>query len=198
MFEAIGQGIGYRHVVMVFVPSPRLRELSQRGAGGLEYKRLYRIEAADQSSWQPLDPVRSFEHYKTMYGFGQDNPQWLRVNEGTDDYKLRNARYRQHLEDQKVYTSRVEDLNTENECFGYAKYTHKHDGNSTEWRQVIIDRPAGPADGKRKWKTWFMCSPGTPAPSSAPGPGQDIAKEEIEWENLLPGFEHPKIIGSSS
>lgn len=198
MFEFLAHGLSYRHMVMVFVPSQRLRELSQRGAGGFEYKRLYKIESADQSSWQPLDPIRSFEHYKAMYGFGQDNPQWLRISEGNEDYRLRNSRYRQFLEDQKIFNNKIEDLNTESECFGYAKYVHKADGNSTEWRQVIIDRPQGPADGRRKWTTWFMCSPGQP-PVSSPGTGpSQETKVDVEWDSLLPAPQHPKIIGTAS
>merc|ERR1711972_291901 len=97
----VARGMTYRHAVMVFVPSQRLRELAQQlHTGGEqltttgiankkehEYKRLYRVEESDPSSWQPLDTIRSFDHYQTMYGFGMALPQRLRITEGSDDYK---------------------------------------------------------------------------------------------------------------
>lgn len=202
-YQVLAQGMNYRHLVMVFVPSQKLRELAQSmRKTDVGYKRLYKIEESDPSSWQPLDPIRTFDHYQAMYGFGggETPPQRLRITEGTDDYRLRNTRYAQFVEDQKQFTRRIEDLNTEAECFGYAKYAHRDDGGSVEWRQALIDRPDIAADGKRRCKTWFMHSPGNPPVAGAPAvlaPGQAF-KEDMPWEALLPAPAHPRILNSSN
>eukprot|EP00913_Durusdinium_trenchii_P034750 g32507.t1 len=114
--EAVANDMSYRHSVMVFVPSQRLRELAQQGKVGVssyEYKRLYqkvsqsdlvtamtrwpdgRRAAQDPSSWQPLDSICTFMHYSNIYSFGRSVAQRLRVVDGTEQYRLKNNRLRQ-------------------------------------------------------------------------------------------------------
>jgi hypothetical protein len=52
--------IGHRHLVMVFVPSPKVQRLyAMKQHEGQEYKLAYQQALVDPSSWQPLDPARS-------------------------------------------------------------------------------------------------------------------------------------------
>mmetsp|Transcript_18850 Transcript_18850/g.33157 ORF Transcript_18850/g.33157 Transcript_18850/m.33157 type:complete len:3464 (-) Transcript_18850:114-10505(-) len=152
--ETFAKSVSYRHVVMVFVPSARLRELAQQGKASIsgsntyEYKRRYRVEEQDPSSWQPLDPVCPFSHYKAMYSFGRNVQQRLRISDGTAAYKEKNNRLRLFEQQQKMYLERLEDLNTEQKCFGYAKYVHPEDFGSTEWRPAEVFRSQN--SGKNK------------------------------------------------
>merc|ERR1719313_113663 len=129
----------FKHAVTVFQPSERLRSLAnQKRVDSNEYRRLYYVESKDPSSWQPLDPICTFEHYQATHGFSQNNPQRLRISEGTEDYKLRNHRYRTFEEQRTLNAQRIEDTNKEKECFGYGLYKHQSDGGaigrpSVEW-----------------------------------------------------------------
>jgi hypothetical protein len=132
---------------MVFVPSARLRDLQQQHINfGTEYKRLERMEHMDPSSWQPLDPIRTFASYAKEYGFGSDVQQ-LQIVEASPAYAVKNVRYRRFEEERRtaMQRQRLEDLNTEAECFGYAKFLHKNDGDSTEWRPVVVERAEEPS-----------------------------------------------------
>jgi len=165
-----------------------------------EYKRLYRIEEQDPSSWQPLDTIRTFEHYQAMYGFGMALPQRLSITEGSDDYRIRNTRYRQFEDDQKMWTRQVDNLNTDSECFGFAKYLHTSDAGSTEWRHAIMDRPETGLDGKRRCKTWFIHTLGSSAATAAVAnamPGQAI-KDDLDLDDVLLAPANPRILVSSN
>lgn len=190
--------INYMHIVMVFVPSQRLRELSQaHRESDREYRRLYGLELQDPNSWQPLHQIRDFESYRNQYGFGAKDAALLRVVEGTADYKHKNARYRDFLEEQKAWKTRVEHLNNEGECFGYAKYKHKGDGFSTEWRCATIDRPEIPAgEVSKRFRACFIHAPGleseSSAASSTAAAGQ-VAKDVFNEDEVLLAPLHPRI-----
>eukprot|EP00444_Apocalathium_aciculiferum_P007638 CAMPEP_0183416040 /NCGR_PEP_ID=MMETSP0370-20130417/23512_1 /TAXON_ID=268820 /ORGANISM="Peridinium aciculiferum, Strain PAER-2" /LENGTH=954 /DNA_ID=CAMNT_0025599531 /DNA_START=18 /DNA_END=2883 /DNA_ORIENTATION=+ len=205
-FDEASRGISYRHAVMVFIPSQRLRELSQQmhqytqsekstafSSKEYEYQRLYRLEEQDPSSWQPLDTIRTFEHYKAMYGFGLELPQRLRIVEGTEEYETKNTRYRQFQEEQKSWSQHVDSLNTEAECFGWAKYTHRNDGGSVEWRQAIVNRPEMAIDGKRTYKTWFINTANSVRAGAVPG---QTAKEDLDFEDVLLAPPNARIFAS--
>merc|ERR1719401_1600323 len=86
--------VGYKHLVMVFVPSGKVQRLyAQRLHEGQEYNRAYQEAWNDPSSWQPLDPARSFAQYP-QFGFGRKQPIALRIVEATDAYKVQNLRYK--------------------------------------------------------------------------------------------------------
>jgi len=192
--------MSYKHCVTVFVPSERLRSLAQeQRTNAHEYKRLYRLEETDPSSWQPLDQIRTFQHYQSTYGFGLSQSQRLRVCEGTEDYKLRNHRYRQFSEDVRQMNIRQEEMNTEQLCFGYGLYTHAYDGGSTEWRPVMVDRPDadGSADTTRRnfIATWIYAQKLTEGQAGAAA-NLDEAKEEIDEDSILLAPLNPKILGS--
>uniref|UniRef100_A0A7S2HGN2 C2 domain-containing protein n=1 Tax=Zooxanthella nutricula TaxID=1333877 RepID=A0A7S2HGN2_9DINO len=193
-YVQLSRTINYRHAVMVFVPSQKLREFAQQQReNAREYRRLYRLEEQDPNSWQPLDQIRDFDSYKAQFGFGMDVPQRLRVTEGTEEYKTKNARYKQFAEEQSAWRKRVHSLNNEEECFGYAKYKHPYDGNSTEWRQAIIDRPdAPPGEVRKVFKTWFIHSPAHTMPGQAIAPGQAL-KEELEETEVLLAPANPRL-----
>jgi len=151
-FQAAAKNISHQHTVMVFVPSLLLLEHGR-------HRDRYKIEERDPSNWQPLDSACTFGHYAARYGFGLPVPPRLRITEGTDAYKLRNNRFRHFENEQKRRNKHLHDLNTELECFGYAQYTHSHDGGSTEWREAIMDRPEQSRDSHRRFKVLFIHTP---------------------------------------
>ncbi|CAK9114839.1 unnamed protein product [Durusdinium trenchii] len=196
--EAVANDMSYRHSVMVFVPSQRLRELAQQGKVGVssyEYKRLYRIEEQDPSSWQPLDSICTFMHYSNIYSFGRSVAQRLRVVDGTEQYRLKNNRLRQFEREQKKYQERLQDMNMPNKCFGYAKFQHPSDGNSLEWRPALINRSEQVGTSKKTFKVSYVYSShianGAP-PEDALAPGPSF-QEELDEEAILPAPSDPKI-----
>lgn len=196
--EAVAKDVGYRHSVMVFVPSVKLRELAQQGKVGVnsyEYKRLYRIEEQDPSSWQPLDSICTFMHYSNIYSFGRSVAQRLRVVDSTEQYKLKNNRLRQFEREQKKLNERLVELNTPSKCFGYAKFQHSSDGLSSEWRPVIIDRSEQVGTSKRSYKVSYVFSKQIANPAMSddgltPGP---MYQEELDEDSILPVVSDPKI-----
>eukprot|EP00930_Biecheleria_cincta_P021490 TRINITY_DN1591_c0_g1_i1.p1 TRINITY_DN1591_c0_g1~~TRINITY_DN1591_c0_g1_i1.p1 ORF type:complete len:3401 (-),score=659.74 TRINITY_DN1591_c0_g1_i1:53-10255(-) len=200
-FEAVAKDMSYRHVVMVFVPSQKLRELAQQGKTGLgsyEYKRLYRIEEQDPSSWQPLDPVCTFSHYSAMYSFGRNVAQRLRISDGTDNYKLKNNRLRAFKKEQQKYLEKYSELNTDKACFGYAKFKHEGD-DSFEWRPVTVYRPEA-MDGlsRRKYKVRYMFSPlvASAQLATAATALENSLTTEVDADLVLLAPENPKILAS--
>merc|ERR1712217_806858 len=146
---------------MVFTPSKRLREIAnQPRIDDKEYKRLYKIEFRDPSSWQPLDNSHTFDHYARMHGFGLSVAQQLRITEGTNHYRLRNRRFQEFEQEQENWLKCLEDVNTETECFGYAQCIHRQDGCSTEWRRALVNRPKQQGDdGVRYFPASFIHTP---------------------------------------
>jgi len=195
----VAESLTYRHVVMVFVPSPKLRELhQQQKEKSYEYRRIYKIEEADPSSWQPLDTIRTFSHYAAMYGFGHPQmSQRLRVSEGTDDFKLKNNRYRIFEQEQARWSHGVEATNTDMQCFGYAQYAHRGDNDSLEWRPALIERLEAAETGAQRFTASFLQTPLSIAgdgPSAASA--EQTAKRELGEEQLLPAPTVPRILGS--
>lgn len=199
-YEAAAKEMSHRHAVMIFVPSTRLRELAQDNRNRAhEYKRLYRIEQEDPSSWQPLDEIKTFSHYAMKYGFGMARAQNLKITAATDDYKAKNIRYRAFEQEQKRWNLRLEDTNSDSSCFGYAKLVHPRDAHSFEWRQVLVDRPDGDDAGKRKYKVTFIHSPLAALLDAPPAAGtglEEVRKVVVEEDALLLAPLHPKIMGS--
>mmetsp|Transcript_51079 Transcript_51079/g.131714 ORF Transcript_51079/g.131714 Transcript_51079/m.131714 type:complete len:1847 (+) Transcript_51079:1-5541(+) len=200
--EAVKNNMSVRHAVMVFSPSAELRKLPRSQESGNAFQRQWRLEQNDPSSWQPLDPIRTFGHYGPYgFGMGLENPTKVRITEGTDDYKLRNTRFRQFEEEQAKWAVRQEDLNDENKCWGYAKYTHP-DGTA-EWRQCIAERSDGPGDsGRRRYQVTFLHSPLiTASTEDVPQRGPQAMRNmsvELDEESLLLGPANPKILASAS
>jgi len=127
--------ISYKHLVMIFVPTPKVQQLFAQGlAKGKEYAHQYNLALTDPSSWQPLEPTRTFRQYP-MFHFDKVNPQQIRIMEATENYKLMNRRYKEFDEEGNVI--RFEDTNDADQCYGFAKYSHKADG-SIEWRPAMI------------------------------------------------------------
>lgn len=196
--EAAAKDVGHRHSVMVFVPSVKLRELAQQGKVGVnsyEYKRWYRIEEQDPSSWQPLDSICTFMHYSNIYSFGRSVAQRLRVVDSTEQYKLKNNRLRQFEREQKKLNERLVELNTPSKCFGYAKFQHPSDASSAEWRPAIIDRSEQVGTSKRSYKVSYVFSKQIANPAMSddgltPGP---MYQEELDEDSILPVVSDPKI-----
>lgn len=188
--------VTFKSAVTVFVPSEKLRSLfSQSRKNDYEYKRLYKLEEQDPAYWQPLDPIRTFAHYANTYGFGlqipneKDPAQRIRIAEVTGDYKLRNHRYRKFEEEVNKGTHRPDDEDTEDSCFGFGLYTHVHDGGSTEWRPVSVERPDSSSQDidKRSFEcTWLYCL------------GEDGEEQALDEEKVLLAPHNPKIFGSGS
>jgi hypothetical protein len=200
------------HTVTVFVPSDKLRSLfNQAREHQTEYKRLYHLEEQDPSFWQPLDPIRTFNNYAVTYGFGlqlggddntlsgssgapkRDPAQRLRIAEATPDYKMRNQRYKQFEEELRDCTTRVENTDTDKLCFGHGLYTHEGDGNTKEWRPILVDRPDASGDAmKRYYQVKWLYAFG----------GQDLdsrdAHAELDEESVLLAPRVPHILGSGT
>jgi len=150
--------MNFKHLVMVFVPSPKVQRLyAQKLHEGTEYKHAYHQAIQDPSSWQPLDPTRTFGQYP-QYGFGRKQSQLLRIVESSPSYKLINLRYKEFEREQSRPS--YQDRNDTNECYGYGKYWHVNDTgaqpqsgapgaspNDWEWRPCFISKGATGADG---------------------------------------------------
>lgn len=190
----------FKHAVTCFTPSERLRSLAQqRREQSAEYSRLYHVEHNDPSSWQPLDPMCTFHHYAALHGFGaRDAPQRVRISEGTEDYKLRNHRFRAFEENRVENAKRIEDRNTERECFGFAAYTHAMDGNSREWRAVMVDRPEGAASESGQYNVNWVFNPKFGASVAAIAAGAEDIGQKVYEQDLLLAPMNPKILGSGS
>lgn len=209
-YQAAAREISVQHAVMIFVPSQRLRELAQDSKNRpTEYKRLYRIEFQDPSSWQPLHEIRTFNHYASKFGFGMNVAQCLRISEGSDQYATKNTRFRAFEQEQQRFLKRIEDTNTENECFGYAKFTHKQDNESEEWRQVMVER-GDAVNPSKKYKASFVYTPLLARQSeNLFGPGgrtegldgpaaQALLRVDVGEDAVLLAPMNPKIHGSAS
>jgi hypothetical protein len=202
-YQSVADGMSFKYAVMVFVPSTRLRELAQQNrTTSHEYKRLYRVEEQDPSSWQPLEPFRTFNHYVGIYGFGMHAQQRLRISEGTDNYKIKNTRYRNFERDLKQWGLTVRNVDTEHECFGYARYTHQMDGGSSEWRPAIIERKEdsgqGASAGDRFKADFCYAVPQRVALEDQGAMASDAAKIEIKSDETLLAQSVPKILGSTN
>jgi len=208
-YEAIARDLNYRYVVMVFVPSRDLRDLYRAGrTDGYQYENLYNIEFADPSSWQPLDPLRTFQHYAGMYGFGsnEEDLQHLRIVEGSEDYKTKNTRYRHFAEEEQEWRRSLEHVNKATECYGYAKYIHRHDASSTEWRPVLAERafneaPTSPSDskGRKRFRVTYVHTPvSTLGEMQVANPGEDAAKVTLDESYVLLAPMQPKMLGTTN
>jgi len=185
--------VGFKTAVTVFVPSPELRSLAQSNrTSGHEYKQLYKVEEKDPSSWQPLDPVRTFQHYQSLYGFGMKMAQNVRVSEGTADYKIRNNRYRAFEAEQEQWSRTPEMTNSQQRCFGWAKYIHQADGGSVEWRPVLVDRPKMAGDiNKNTFKVQWLYTP-----KLSEGTGAALARELEQGPMRMLGDDKDAMEGS--
>jgi len=182
--------MNFKHLVMVFVPSPKVQRLyAQKLHEGTEYKHAYNQAIQDPSSWQPLDPTRTFGQYP-QYGFGRKQPQLLRIVEASPSYQLINLRYKEFAREMSrpSYQSR----NEANECYGWAKYWHVNDGgvvpqpgapaptqSDFEWRPAFISKGATGADGAPlKYKIDWIFKPLTKGGGSKKTPEQPLALDE--------------------
>jgi len=208
-YQALADRMCHEHVVMVFVPSKHLREMFRaRRTDTVAYENLYSVEFADPSSWQPLDPSRTFMHYAPIYGFGAlgADAQQLRVVEGSEDYKLRNSRYRHFMQEQSSWHRKVHETNTVKMCFGYAKYLHAHDGESEEWRPALVERfadladdPAADLEGSRKFLVSYLNVASTDVgPDATAGENADANKVVMDESRLLLAPAMPKIFGAGN
>lgn len=191
---AVAKNMSNRHTVMVFVPSPRLRELALQQ----RHRQLYKIEENDPSNWQPLDSTCTFSHYATQYGFGMQLSPRLRIS--ANDDKQKNNRHRHFADEQDRWSKHLQDLNTESECFGYAHYTHSQDGGSTEWRPAIIDRPEQSNDAQMRFKALFVYAPSglnDSVPANISQTEQSI-KRELDEDKVLLAPSAPRILASDS
>jgi len=182
--------IGYKHLVMTFVPSPKVQRLyAQKLHEGQEYKHAYNQAIQDPSSWQPLDPTRTFGQYP-QFGFGRKQPQLLRIVEASESYKLVNLRFKEFEREQGKAT--YQDRNERDECYGWAKYWHVNDTGvrpppSTpnapapppavpitrdwEWRPAFISKGSGGTDGAPlKYKVEWVFKPLQPGGGSQKTP----------------------------
>jgi hypothetical protein len=191
--------ITFKHAVTVFQPSDKLRSLAQqhRQNDSHEYRRLYEVEFKDPSSWQPLDPMCTFFHYATPYAIGSTQAQMLRISEGTEDYKLRNHRYRQFEDARKEYSTRLDETNTEDKCFCYGIYRHAQDGDSIEWRPAMADRPESSTLEDRRYKVnWLYTPKFGSAGAAAAAHGLEDARDALDEVDVLLAPQHPKVLGS--
>jgi len=148
--------IGFRHLVMAFVPTPKLQKMfAQKMHEGEAYKHAYKQAMDDPSNWEPLDPTQSFQQYQMKYAFGPKRPTMLRVVEATEAYKAQNLRYK-YFEESFNVLKRFEDTNEKTKCFGWAKYRHENDLRD-EWRPAFVTKE-GHGDGTQFKVRWIFPS----------------------------------------
>merc|ERR1712039_296555 len=98
-----------------------------------EYRSMF-AEAYDHiDAWEPLDSACTFDQYAARFGFGGppgSMPPLLRVEEGGEWLRVRSYRYRRFKQQQQKPNSIIEELNTDRQAFGWARYNHKGDDNS--------------------------------------------------------------------
>lgn len=193
----------FNHAVTVFVPSDKLRSLfNQARNQAQEYKRLYKLEEQDPAFWQPLDPIRTFTNYASTYGFGlqiagppgqRDPAQRLRIAEATPEYKMRNQRYKHFEEEIRSGTVRIEETDDSKLCFGHGLYVHEADGNTTEWRPVLVERPDQAGDmTKRTFGVKWLYAFGGKDPTELTG------HSELDEESVILAPRLPKLLGSGT
>lgn len=196
--------IGFKHLVMVFVPSLKVQRLwAQKLHEGQEYKHAYNQAIQDPSNWQPLDPTRTFGQYP-QFGFGRKQPQLLRIVEATESYKLLNLRYKEF--DREMGKKPYQDTNTEEKCFGYAKFHHQLDRASRhqsdrseaqqaaerdfEWRPAFIYKSGGaaqdPANAKFKVDWLYRYAGHTRSAASGAMPAAaELGMQEVPKSDIL-------------
>jgi len=208
--------VAYKHLVMIFVPTPKVQQLYAQGLyKGSEYKHAYTVALSDPSSWQPMEPTRTFNQYP-QYHFDVKTPQQIRILEATDSYKLLNLRYKEF--DNEMNKKPFEDLDTSDQSYGYAKYKHPGDGYS-EWRPAVVSAHA--QDDKDKegnpklgYKVNWCFKPFVPVERDATGkaidtdskddPGMDCKAEDVMLAPRIPliafNFDpaHVEVLGQAT
>jgi len=101
--------VAFKHLVMIFVPSAKVKSLyAQKLQAGDEYRHAFEMAVMDPTSWQPLEPTRTFHQYPQYRFFGNDEegstPQQLRIIEATESYKNVNLRYKEFDAEQNKKT----------------------------------------------------------------------------------------------
>jgi len=170
--------IAYKHLVMIFVPTAKVRQLYAQGLfKGNEYKHQYNIALQDPSNWQPMEPTRTFNQFP-QYHFDVSAPQQLRVVEATESYKMVNLLYKEFDKDQN--TKGYKDVDEEDKAFSYIKYQHKGDSTS-EWRPAMASTGEADEDGKDKapqgkqYKVDWCFKPYTPKGKEPEETSTDVA-----------------------
>mmetsp|Transcript_116837 Transcript_116837/g.324816 ORF Transcript_116837/g.324816 Transcript_116837/m.324816 type:complete len:413 (+) Transcript_116837:3-1241(+) len=187
--------IGHKHLVMAFVPSQKVQKLrAQKLAEGEEYRRAHRQAVDDPSNWQPLDPARSFSQY-AQFNFGRASAPPLRVVEASEAYKAQNLRYK--VFDEEMSKRGWADLNDKKRCFGWARYSHKEDASSSEWRPAVVSRRADevalPRSEKPYLARWVFepsvqVSSGTSVKEQTAEPA-DLDRSDVLLAPRIPKFE---------
>lgn len=184
-----GIKLGHSHLVMAFVPSAKVNSLFQQGmTTSPEYNAEYYKALDDPSCWQPLNSMYTFNHYR-QFGFGKKDaqakgtPVTLRVVEATESYKVRNLRYREF--EKELNREYFEDTNTKEGVFGHAKYIHKDDGGSSEWRPGIISPIACEADGSCYKVDWMF----KPSGSTGQASQEKRSKQTVLLAPRCPAFD---------
>jgi hypothetical protein len=149
--------IGPKHLVMVYVPPQNLARSQASAADSnfgrthterhsSEYEHQAKIAIEDPKNWQPLDPSRTFEMYRQRYQFGGRNPVKVRIMEATEKLKMVNLMYKEFEKERNKKLS--VDMNSDEKCFGWAKYKHEQD-DSIEWRRAFIANAKDSKDAKQ-------------------------------------------------
>jgi hypothetical protein len=183
--------IGPKHLVTVYVPPLQVQRMSLAGRqhGNTELEHQKRIAIEDPKNWQPLDPSRTFEMYKTRYQFGDRKSVQIRIMEASDKLKMQNLMYKEFLKQQNKKLSI--DMNEDETCFGWAKYKHESD-DSFEWRRALISNAK---DGSKDAKTAADASKYNVAwlaktlPSSQAKP-EPLDRQSVMLQPRLPKMDH--------
>lgn len=73
----------------------------------------------------------------------------MKIVEATESYKAVNLRYKQWAEEQQ--TIALQDINDKQRCYAWAKYVHKEDSNSVEWRPALVSKGSETGLVKVQW-----------------------------------------------
>lgn len=159
-----------QYAVLAFVPAAE-QPLSPLNSGDGKDPGASLMGAHDDpSSWLPLDPVSTFGDYANRLGLGSGTGTFLpllRVTPASRGLRLRNHRFRQFVQERMALEARPEDVDEEDRCFAYARYTHTRDGGSTEWRPCLARRCAElQAAGRHCLSVSWAFHPPLPVPGS--------------------------------
>merc|ERR1711920_1058101 len=102
----------------------------------------------------------------------------------------RNNRYREFDQEKARMRLRVQDTNNDKSCFGYARYVHPGDANSSEWRQAIVERQTENTSGEgKRFKATFL---------HVTDDGIRGAADDLDEGSVLLAPAVPRILGSSA
>lgn len=139
--------------------------------------------------WQPLDHALSFELNAFLYGFDARKPFQLHVAKKSCAQWQQSSRCLEFEHQQECHGHKLQEINSEEQCFGYSLCVHPHDNGSKEWRPAVLERSDETRDC---YRAKYVYCPSAFNSSTEDDEGYAVVKREDV--RLTPS--KPKILGS--